>query len=361
MPSVSVRPGRLDPLGATWDGEGVNFALFSAHAERVELCLFDPRGVETRIDLPARSGDIWHGYCAGLGPGQAYGYRVHGPWRPAAGHRFNPQKLLIDPYARALDRMVRWTESWGARLVEGSELGPDPRDSGKDMAKGLVVDPAFDWSGDRPPRIPWAETTILELHVRGLSMLHPEVPGAERGTFAGLASEPVLHYLRRLGVTAIELMPVHAFVDDRQLRARGLVNYWGYNSIGFLAPEPRYLATGKVAEVKQAVNRLHQAGIEVLLDVVYNHSGEDDHLGPTLAFRGIDNLSYYRLREDRRLYLDVTGTGNTLNLEHPRVLQLVLESLHYWVEEMHVDGFRFDLAPALARIQDGYRQDAPFF
>jgi glycogen operon protein len=346
-----------EPLGARWDGEGVSFALFSEHAEAVELCLFDESGAERRQSLE-RSGDVWHGYCPGLRPGQRYGYRVHGPWRPRDGHRYDASKLLIDPYARALDGVARWRPAWGAG--DPGDV-PDGRDTAAAMPKARVVDDQFDWGADRPPRVPWEETAILELHVRGFTKLHPELPEHERGTFAGLASEPAIDDLRRSGVTAVELMPVHAFVDDRQLVGRGLVNYWGYNSIGFFAPEPRYLADGGIAEMKRAVKRLHAAGIEVLLDVVYNHSGEGDHAGPTLSFRGIDNSVYYRLRDDRRLYVDDTGTGNTLDLEHPRVSALVLDSLRYWVEAFHVDGFRFDLAPALARVGGVFRRDAPFF
>jgi isoamylase len=355
---MPVRPGKPNPLGATWDGAGVNFALFSAHAESVTLCLFDARGGETRLPLGHRSGDVWHGYIAGLGPGQRYGYRVNGPWRPRDGHRFDAQKLLLDPYALALDRVARWSAAWGG---PGTDEAPDGRDSASAMPKARIVASRFDWEDDCPPRTPWEDMVILELHVRGFTMLHREVPPLERGTFAGLASPPMIDYLRRMGVTAVELMPIHAFVDDGRLVERGLVNYWGYNSIGFFAPEPRYLASGGIDEVKLAVKRLHAAGIEVLLDVVYNHTAEGDHRGPTLSFRGIDNSSYYRLDErDPRLYVDYTGTGNTLDLERPAALKLVLDSLRYWVEEMHVDGFRFDLAPALARLDAAYRPDATF-
>jgi glycogen operon protein len=360
-------PGRPYPLGATWDGEGVNFALFSAHAERVELCLFDAGGEHevARVALRDYTDQVWHGYLPVARPDLLYGYRVHGPWRPQDGHRFNPNKLLLDPYAKALHGSVRWRdmpfgERSGAR-DKREDLIFDRRDTASAMPKCRVVDTAFAWADDRRPGLPWGETIIFELHVRGMTMRHPGVAPAERGTLAGLVAPPVIDYLRRLGVTAVELMPVQAFVDDRRLVQHGLVNYWGYNTIGFFAPEPRYLASGVLAEVKTAVKRLHDAGIEVLLDVVYNHTAEGDHTGPTLSFRGIDNASYYRLDDsDRSLYLDYTGTGNTLNLDHPRVLQLVTDSLRYWVNEMHVDGFRFDLAPALARERGEFRRDGPF-
>jgi isoamylase len=364
---IAVWPGRPHPLGATWDGEGVNFALFSEHAEAVELCLYDATGqTETaRIKLPEYTDQVWHGYLPEARPGLLYGYRVHGPWRPSEGQRFNANKLLLDPYAKALHGAIRWSDAHfghrvGARR-ERDDLTFDRRDSARVMPKGCVVDSAFTWGDDRPPNIAWEETVILELHVRGMTMRHPDIDPAQRGTFAGLAAPPIIDYLHRLGVTAVELLPVHAFIDDRHLVQQGLVNYWGYNSIGFFAPEPRFLASHSIAEFKTTVKRLHDAGIEVLLDVVYNHTGEGSHHGSTLSFRGIDNESYYVLDEDRRLYVDNTGTGNTLNLDHPRVLQLVMDSLRYWVSEMHVDGFRFDLAPALAREGGAYRRDGRFF
>jgi isoamylase len=364
---TALWPGRPYPLGATWDGEGVNFALFSEHAERVELCLFDPSGEHetARVALRDYTDQVWHGYLPEARPNLLYGYRVHGPWRPREGHRFNPNKLLLDPYAKAIHGSVRWRDMQSAERLsargERQDLSFDPRDTAPAMPKCRVVDTVFAWADDRRPGLPWGETIIYELHVRGMTMRHPGVAPGERGTLAGLAAPPVIDYLRRLGVTAVELMPVQAFVDDRHLVRHGLVNYWGYNTIGFFAPEPRYLAGGVMAEFKAAVKRLHGAGIEVLLDVVYNHTAEGDHTGPTLSFRGIDNASYYRLDDsDRSLYLDYTGTGNTLNLDHPRVLQLVTDSLRYWVNEMHVDGFRFDLAPALARERGEFRRDGPF-
>ena len=321
-----MKPGRPHPLGATWDGAGVNFALYSEHAERVELCLFDAAGrreVE-RVALAERTSFVWHAYLPHARPGQRYGYRVHGPHAPELGHRFNPLKLLLDPYAR---------------LVQPAGF-----------ARCEVVDEAFSWGDDRPPRTPWSDTVIYEAHVRGLTRLHPGVPEPLRGTYAGLALPPVVEHLQRLGVTALELLPVHAFVDERRLAQHGLRNYWGYNSIGFFAPEPRYSATGTLGEFKTMVKTLHAAGLEVILDVVYNHTGEGDEHGPTLSFRGIDNSVYYRLDPlDRRKYLDYAGTGNSFNTSHPAALALVMDSLRYWVNEMHIDGFRFDLAAALTR------------
>jgi isoamylase len=332
----AVWPGRPYPLGATWDGEGVNFALFSEHAERVDLCLFDAAGR----------------YLPEARPGQLYGYRVHGPYRPEEGHRFNPHKLLLDPYATSLVGGLRWSDALFGYTIghRRADLSFDRRDSARGVPKCKVIDPAFTWGEDRRPNVAWSETVIYEAHVRGFTMLHPDVPPQLRGTYAGLACAPVVDHLRRLGVTTLELMPVHAFVDDRQLVERGLRNYWGYNTIGFFAPDLRYSASGKVGEFKTLVKTLHSAGIEVILDVVYNHTAEGSELGPTLAFRGIDNAAYYRLAPDAcRHYLDFTGCGNTLNMRHPRVLQLLMDSLRYWVLEMHVDGFRFDLASALAR------------
>jgi glycogen operon protein len=357
--ATRVWPGRPYPRGATWDGRGVNFALFSEHAERVELCLFDRQGRREleRIRLPEYTDQIWHGYLPDLRPGQLYGYRVHGPYAPERGHRFNPHKLLIDPYAKALHGALRWSDAhFGYRIGHKMEdLSFDRRNDAPGMPKCVVVDTAFTWAVDRPPRRPWHETVLYELHVRGHTMRHPEVPEPHRGTLAGLAAPAVIRHLRELGITAVELLPIHAFVDDRHLVERGLRNYWGYNTIGFFAPEPRYLAEpGSLSECKTLVQHMHDAGIEVILDVVYNHTAEGSHLGPTLSLRGIDNASYYRLVPDQpRYYQDFTGCGNALNLHHPRVLQMVMDSLRYWVEEMHVDGFRFDLATTLAREEDG--------
>jgi isoamylase len=352
-------PGNPYPLGATWDGTGVNFALFSEHATRIELCLFggeDGREESERITLDERTHQVWHTYLPGIAPGQRYGYRVHGPHDPGKGHRFNPAKLLLDPYAKAIDGLVRWEdEVFGYRLGDGeADLSRDDCDSGPAMPKSVVTHTTYDWEGDRAPRTPWHETVIYEAHVKGMTARHPGVPAEIRGTYAGLASPPIIEHLRSLGVTAIELMPIHHFVADRHLVERGLTNYWGYNSIGFFAPDARYSSSGalgqQVTEFKSLVKALHRAGIEVILDVVYNHTAEGNHLGPTLSFRGVDNASYYRLvAEDRRYYMDYTGCGNTLSLVHPRTLQLIMDSLRYWVLEMHVDGFRFDLAAALAR------------
>jgi len=349
-----VWPGKPYPLGSTWDGEGVNFALYSEHAEKVELCLFDVSGKrETlRVHLPEQTDMVWHGYLPEARPGQLYGYRVYGPYAPAQGHRFNPHKLLLDPYGKQIHGSIRWADShFGYRVGSKQEdLSFDRRDNAAGMPKNRVIDAAFTWGSDAPPRIPWHETVIYELHVKGFTMCHPEVPQHLRGTYAGLASAPVIEYLTRLGVTSVELMPVHSFADDRRLVERGLRNYWGYNSVGFLALEPRYLATHSIREFKTMVKTFHSAGLEVILDVVYNHTAEGNQLGPTLSLRGIDNSAYYRLVPDNpRYYTDYTGTGNTLNMRHPRVLQLIMDSLRYWVLEMHVDGFRFDLAATLAR------------
>jgi glycogen operon protein len=354
---MEVWPGEPYPLGATWDGQGTNFALFSEHARKVELCVFDAEDAEIRIVVPEQTDLVWHCYLPGVGPGQRYGYRVHGPYVPTRGLRYNPSKLLLDPYAKAIDGRVRWDDTLFAyplKAGEDRDLRRDRRDSAHGLPRCVVIDPGFDWGDDRPPRIPWHETVIYETHVRGMTMRHPEVPHEIRGTYTAMASPPILDHLRNLGVTAVELMPVHHFVDDRHLADRGLTNYWGYNSIGYFAPDPRYssrgAAGGQVSEFKQMVKSLHAAGLEVILDVVYNHTAEGNHLGPTLCFRGIDNSSYYRLVSDnRRFYMDFTGCGNTLNMSHPRTLQLIMDSLRYWVLEMHVDGFRFDLASALAR------------
>jgi isoamylase len=349
-----VWPGRPQPRGATWDGEGVNFALFSENAERVELCIFDASGRREvqRIAVGEQTDQVWHCYSPEARPGLVYGYRVYGPYRPLEGHRFNPNKLLLDPYAKSLVGAVRWSDAlFGYTLGhKRADLSFDRRDSAGGMPKCKVIDPAFTWGDDRRPVVPWHEMVIYELHVRGFTMQHPEVPPPLRGTYAGMATAPVIHYLQRLGITTVELMPVHAYVDDRHLVQAGLRNYWGYNTIGYFAPDSRYSASGKVNEFKTMVKALHSAGMEVILDVVYNHTAEGNELGPTLAFRGTDNAAYYRLRpDDRRYYMDFTGTGNTLDMQHPRVLQLMMDSLRYWVQEMHVDGFRFDLASALAR------------
>ncbi|MCD6735169.1 MAG: glycogen debranching protein GlgX [Burkholderiaceae bacterium] len=351
-------PGRPYPLGATWDGEGVNFALFAGDALLVELCLFDEQGRNEieRIVLDECTDQVWHCYLPQARPGLVYGYRVHGPWEPALGLRFNPHKLLLDPYARAITGTVRWHDALYAyiRGHEREDLSFDRRDSAPFVPKGRVIETAFSWGGDRRPDVPWNETVIYELNVRGFTMRHPDVPEALRGTYAALAQQPVIDYFRRLGVTTLELMPVHAFIDERQLVEKGLRNFWGYNTLGYFAPEARYSASGRIEEFKSMVKALHSAGIEVVIDVVYNHSCEGNHLGPTLSLRGIDNAAYYRLDPaNPRLYTDYTGCGNTVNLAHPRTLQLVMDSLRYWAEEMHVDGFRFDLAPALARAAGG--------
>ncbi len=346
-----VWPGNPYPLGATWDGEGVNFALFSENAEAVDLCLFDPSGKEAeRIRIPEHTDQIWHCYLPEGRPDLLYGYRVHGPYDPENGHRFNPNKLLLDPYAKATVGPLDWSvDHFGYKFSEDEDFSMSETDNAAGMPKCRVIDTAFTWGDDRPPGIPWRDTIIYETHVKGFTKQHPNVPEDIRGTYAGLASAPAIEHLKRLGVTAVELMPVHLFVDDKHLVDRGLKNYWGYNSIGFLAPDMRYSATGSISEFKTMVKRLHSAGLEVILDVVYNHTAEGNHLGPTLSFRGIDNAAYYRLMDDRRFYMDYTGTGNTLNMMHPSVLQLIMDSLRYWILEIHVDGFRFDLASALAR------------
>ncbi|WP_315636758.1 MULTISPECIES: glycogen debranching protein GlgX [Microbacterium] len=350
--SGEVWPGSAYPLGATFDGQGTNFALFSEGAERVELCLFDADGTETRVPLTEVDAFVWHGYLPTVQPGQRYGYRVHGPYDPAQGQRFNPNKLLLDPYAKAVAGEIDWGQS-----LFGYDFGdPDSRnddDSASAMAKGVVVSPFFEWGGDRPLKTPYAETVIYEAHVKGLTQRHPEVPEELRGTYAGIAHPAVIEHLQRLGVTALELMPVHQFVNDSVLQDKGLSNYWGYNTLGFFAPHNAYAAGGQdgqqVQEFRAMVRALHEAGIEVILDVVYNHTAEGNHLGPTLSMRGIDNEAYYRLEEDKRYYTDYTGTGNSLNAGNPHALQLLMDSLRYWVTEMHVDGFRFDLAATLAR------------
>jgi isoamylase len=352
--SWAVWTGRPYPLGATWDGEGVNFALFSEQAEKVELCLFGPQNKAEigRVELRWQTDQVFHCYLPEARPGMLYGYRVHGPYDPDRGLRFNPYKLVLDPYAKDIAGSVRWSDAlFGYRVGSArQDLVMDRRDSVSGMPKSRIIDSSFTWSDDRSPRTSWNDTIIYEMHVRGFTQQDPEVPSGLRGTYAGLSAAHAIDHLRRLGVTAVELMPVHAHVDERNVVERKLVNYWGYNSIGFFAPERRYSASGYVNEFKTMVKRLHSAGIEVILDVVYNHTAEGNHLGPTLCFRGIDNSAYYRLAaEDARYYMDFTGCGNTLNMLHPRVLQLIMDSLRYWVLEMHVDGFRFDLASALAR------------
>ena len=347
-------PGKPYPLGATWDGEGVNFAIFSEHAQKVELCLFDKTGRQEmhRIKMAEQTDQVWHCYLPEARPDLLYGYRVHGPYEPAKGMRFNHHKLLLDPYAKLIAGTLKWSDShFGYRVGNRQEdLSYDRRDDAPGMLKSMVIDPAFTWGTDRPPRIPWHKTVIYELHVKGFTIQHPGVPEALRGTYAGLGTAPVIEHFKKLGITAVELMPVHYFIDDRRLVERGLRNYWGYNTIGFFAPASRYSATGSVNEFKTLVKTLHSAGIEVILDVVYNHTAEGNQLGPTLSFRGIDNPVYYRTVGDSpRYYMDYTGTGNTLNMQHPRVLQLIMDSLRYWVLDMHVDGFRFDLAATLAR------------
>ena len=360
-----VEPGLPYPLGATWDGAGVNFAIFSANAEKVELCLFDARGRRelARIPLPEYTDEVWHGYLPDARPGTLYGYRVSGPYDPSRGHRFNHHKLLLDPYAKAFSGALRWSDAhYGYRIgSHRADLSFDRRDNATGMPKCVVLEEAFTWGADNRPAVPWVNTVFYELHVKGFTALHPDVPPALRGTFGGLAAPAIVAYLRDLGITTVELLPVHAFVDDRRLVEQKLRNYWGYNSIGFFAPDGRYLSAGDPNEFKTMVKHLHEAGIEVVLDVVYNHTAEGSELGPTLSFRGIDNASYYRLAADPRYYEDTTGTGNSLDLRHPRVLQMVTDSLRYWVEEMHVDGFRFDLAPTLARENHGYAGDAAFF
>ncbi|CAO3404084.1 glycogen debranching protein GlgX [Azospirillum palustre] len=353
------------PLGATWDGLGVNFALFSANATKVELCLFDESGEEEleRIELPEFTNEIWHGYLPDARPGLLYGYRVHGPYEPENGHRFNANKLLLDPYAKELVGEIRWNPAhFGYVMESGDDLTFDERDSAPFMPKCKVIDPAFTWGRDLKPGTAWDRTIFYETHVKGFTKLHPAVPDSLRGTYGGMAVKEVVDYIKSLGVTAVELLPVHAFVQDQHLVDKGLANYWGYNSIGFFAPEPRYAASGNtIKEFKEMVAHLHNAGLEVILDVVYNHTAEGNERGPTLSFKGIDNASYYRLLPDqKRYYINETGTGNTVNLSHPRVLQMVTDSLRYWATEMHVDGFRFDLATILGREPYGFDEGGGF-
>ncbi|HEY3885897.1 MAG TPA: glycogen debranching protein GlgX [Vicinamibacterales bacterium] len=351
---MQIWPGEPLPIGATFTGDGTNFSIFSETATRVELCLFDEHGVEQRVDMPERTALCWHVYLPGVKPGRRYGYRVHGPWSPDEGQWCNPAKLLLDPYARAIDGTWKWNESMFPYHFNEPESSRNDLDNADVMPKAIVVDASFDWGGDRPPQTPWHRTIVYETHVKGFTKRHPDLPEHVRGTYAGLAHPIAIEYLKQLGITAVELLPVHHFVQDSLLLDRGLRNYWGYNSIGYFAPHNEYCASGtsgeQVREFKELVKALHAAGIEVILDVVYNHTGEGNHLGPVLSFKGIDNAAYYRLVADkRRYYMDYTGTGNTLNMRHPHVLQLIMDSLRYWVLDMHVDGFRFDLASALAR------------
>src|SRR4051812_34162492 len=365
VPSVlknRVREGLPHPRGATWDGKGVNFSLFSANATKVEVCIFDESGAteKERIELPEFTSEVWHGYVPDLRPGTVYGYRVHGPYAPDEGHRFNPNKLLLDPYARAHIGSLEWDPAVFGYTVgaDNADLSFDERDSAPFMPKCVVVDPNFDWARESVwKRVLWDRAVVYELHVRGYTKLHPGVPENERGTFAGLAHKAVIDYIKSLGVTSVELMPVHTFINDSHLLDKGLTNYWGYNSIGFFAPDPRYSADPAkcLQEFKEMVARFHDAGLEVIMDVVYNHTAEGNEKGATLSFKGIDNASYYRLMLDnKRYYINDTGTGNTLNFSHPRVIQLVTDSLRYWVEDMHVDGFRFDLGTILAREPGGF-------
>jgi isoamylase len=367
---MAVAPDRLDnglayPLGASWDGLGVNFAVFSANATRMELCIFDSLGKReiARYELPERTDDVWHGYLPNAAPGLVYGFRAHGPYAPHHGHRFNPNKLLLDPYAKALVGSLRWTDVvFGYRLHSArTDLSLDRRDSAPAMVKAQVIDDSFHWGDDRRPQTAWSDTVIYEAHVRGLTKLLDAVAQPERGTFAALSHPFVIDHLRRLGVTAVELMPVHAYLQDRTLIEKGLSNYWGYNTLAFFAPELRYLASGTAHEIRTAVRRLHAAGIEVILDVVYNHTCEGNQLGPTLSWRGLDNASYYRLADDQRYYINDTGTGNTLNLSNARILQMVMDSLRYWAQAFHVDGFRFDLCSTLGRESYGFDQGSGFF
>ena len=360
-PGFDATKGRPDMIGAVFDGEGTNFALFSENATRVELCLYDTEGkAETaRLELPEMQGGIWFGYLPGVRPGQVYGYRVHGPWEPEAGHRFNPAKLLLDPYARELRGELTWDSAVFGHT--GDDLTRDDRDSAPFVPKAVVEDPEFDWDAEEALRHRWEDTLIWEAHPKGATMRHPGVREADRGHLGGLASEAVIKHLRRIGVTAVELLPMHGFLHDQFLLDKGLKNYWGYNTLSFFAPHRAYLNTGRIEEVKSVVQKLHRAGIEVILDVVYNHTAEGSELGPTLSFRGIDNASYYLLAENKRHCFDTTGCGNTLNVAHPMVMRMVIDSLRYWVQVVHVDGFRFDLASTLGRDAAGFERDGNFF
>ncbi|WP_442589129.1 glycogen debranching protein GlgX [Pedobacter sp. AW31-3R] len=370
MNNINVYPGRPYPLGSTWDGKGVNFAIFADHATAVELCFFNKesdRKEVVKLSLIERTHHVWHGYVPGIQPGQLYGYRIYGPFKPEEGCRFNPNKLLIDPYAKAISGVIDWHDAlFGYELGSPEmDLGFSEEDSAPFIPKAVVIDPSFNWEEELPLDIPYHQSIIYETHVKGFTMVHPDIPQEIRGTYSGLAHEVTLNYLKSLGITAIELMPVHQFVNDRHLVEKGLSNYWGYNTIGFFAPDIRYSSGNErgsqVNEFKEMVKAMHKAGIEVILDVVYNHTAEGNHLGPTLSFKGVDNASYYRLTEDRRYYMDYTGTGNTLNANLPNVLRLFMDSLRYWIIEMHVDGFRFDLAPALARELHDVNKLSAFF
>ncbi|PMS37258.1 glycogen operon protein [Trinickia symbiotica] len=361
-----LETGTPHPLGATWDGLGVNFAVFSANAQRVELCVFDPTGHRElgRLPLPECTDEVWHGYLPRAHPGTVYGYRAHGPYQPHHGHRFNPHKLLLDPYAKKLTGGFRWSDAMFGYRVHSSrlDLSFDRRDSAPAVPKSVVIDEAFDWSRDARPDVPWCETVIYEAHLRGVSMMNGELRPHERGSFAALASPGFVDHLVKLGITAIELLPVHAFLDERFLLERHLTNYWGYNTAAFFAPHPTYLSTRRLSEMRIAVRQLHAAGIEVILDVVYNHTCEGNELGPTVSWRGLDNASYYRLIPgDERHYINDTGCGNTVNLSHPRVLQMVMDSLRYWTTAYHVDGFRFDLGATLGREGHGFDPGSGFF
>ncbi|MBV9437125.1 MAG: glycogen debranching protein GlgX, partial [Acidobacteria bacterium] len=367
MKTSRIKEGLPYPRGANWDGKGTNFAVFSANATKVEVCVFDQQGAREldRIELPEYTDQLFHGYLADIHPGTFYGFRVYGPYQPDAGHRFNPNKLLLDPYARAHAGELKWDPAlFGYQLESQDDLTFDERDSAPFMPKSVVVDPGFDWLGE-PGRkkVPWDHTVVYEMHVKGFTGLHPAVPENLRGKYAGLGRKEVVDYIRSLGVTSVELLPIHTFINDSLLVDKGLVNYWGYNTIGFFAPDPRYAADvpNSLREFKEMVARFHDAGLEVILDVVYNHTAEGNERGPTLSFKGIDNASYYRLIPDqRRYYINDTGTGNTLNLSHPRVLQMVTDSLRYWVQEMHIDGFRFDLGTILAREPNGFDNQSGF-
>lgn len=364
-PPTRLEPGVPYPLGATWDGLGVNFAVFSAHATGLQLCVFDSEGRReiNRFDMHERSDEVWHGYLPNAAPGLVYGFRAHGPYEPHKGHRFNHNKLLLDPYARNLLGSLRWTDAvLGYRLHSPrADQSFDRRDSAPAMVKAVISHDTFPWGDDRRPCTPWSDTVIYEAHVRGLTKLLDDALPHERGTFAALGHPFVIDHLKRLGITAIELLPVCAFLQDRPLLQKKLTNYWGYNTLAFFAPEPRYISNGSAHEMRKAIRRLHAAGIEVILDVVYNHTCESNELGPTVSWRGLDNASYYRLQDDGRYYINDTGTGNTLNLCHPRVLQMVMDSLRYWARSFHVDGFRFDLCATLGRGPQGFEQGAGFF
>lgn len=362
---MKIFPGNAYPLGANFDGSGTNFSLFSEIAERVELCLFDNEGNETRLDLPEVTAYCWHGYVPTVEPGQRYGFRVYGPWDPSKGHRCNPSKLLLDPYAKAIDGSIHWDEAIFPYHFNQPLDSVNKIDSAPFMPKSVVHQPHFDWNGDRNLQRPWQDTIIYEVHTKGFTANHPDLPPELRGTYVGLAQPVIIDYLKKLGITAVELMPIHYFIHDKTLVDKNLRNYWGYNSIGYFAPHNEYAhdkrPSAAIAEFKQLVRTLHQADIEVIIDVVYNHTAEGNHLGPMLSFKGIDNASYYRLVDDKRYYMDYTGTGNSLNMRHPHVLQLIMDSLRYWVTEMHVDGFRFDLAATLARELHDVNRLSAFF